>query len=121
MGIYRPSHIHDALVSILDSIEMESDPMLKVAGYAYLQREFRSLFTPARDRAAYLARQTNNAFDIADVAGTGYKEIYNWSLGHSLRTGDPAPPRRHRHDVSHAIRLAVDAGLRKPVEDRPAE
>jgi hypothetical protein len=102
MEMVKPSFVFDALRSLMDQIEAQTDPAVRLACYSYLLQDLRSQAVTGRDRAAYEARQRYSADDLAEVCGSDRQDIYYWSNQHRYRNDLPPLKRRYRDDLSNA-------------------
>jgi hypothetical protein len=98
--------VYDSLTSLLDTINLEPDPLMRLALFAYLADLHQTRVLGERNRAAYEARQRYSTRNIAAVTGHQGSQIYNWAGTHRTRNKLPQLRRRSDQDVSGAIDIA---------------
>ena len=116
MSRIKSTTIFDSLTSIIDTINLERDPAVRLASFAYLADKFNERVLPERDKAAYEARKKYAAFDVAEVAACDPKNVYYWSGRHVRHTGEEPRWRTERTDMSGAIDLTKRLGIYRRVE-----
>ena len=110
MGI-KPSAVYDALRTLIDTIETNPDPAVRLAAYLYLGEKYTELVPRARDAAVYEARKKYAVADLCEVAGCSKNEVYEWTANHVRRTGAPMIGRNHRVNLDRVIDLTKDLGV----------
>lgn len=107
MGVTVNSRaVYDSLTNVIDTINLEPDPLLRLALFAYLADLHRTRVLPERNRAAYEARERYSTRNIAAVTGHQGAQVYNWAGIHRSRNKLPQLRRRSEQDVSEAIDIA---------------
>jgi hypothetical protein len=111
MDITRPSAVYDGLRTIIDTIEMDPDPAVRLAAFMYLAEKYRETVIPARDKAAYEARSLYSAADVATIARCSTEDVYYWCERYIESTGAPRLGRNARVDVSNVIDITKRIGV----------
>lgn len=113
MARIKSTTVYDLLTSLIDTINLEPDPAIRLASFMYLSEKYRELVIPERDKAAYDARLRYAAEDVARITGSDKQDIYYWTKRHCERTGAERINRRELADVSGAIDLSTRLGIRR--------
>lgn len=117
----KSTTVYDSLTSLIDTINLEPDPAIRLASFTYLAEKYRELVIPERDKAAYEARTRYAASDVSRITGSDKQDIYYWTKRHCERTGEPRINRREIADVSDAIDLSTRIGVRGAKRRNTAE
>jgi hypothetical protein len=102
MGKVKSVQVFDLLTRLVDTINLEPDPAIRLSSFMYLADKYREMVLPERDRAAYDARARYAAADAADISGSDIIDIYRWAGEHRRRTDAPKLGRRPRIDLDNA-------------------
>jgi len=94
--------VRDLIQNITDNVSMTPDISDKIAMLQELNTLWRKYVTAARDEAAYEARKTYSAPDLAALIGVDQHTIDMWVRQHRKRSGAPPLGRRTRIDLSRA-------------------
>jgi hypothetical protein len=113
MDVTRPSAVYDGLRTIIDTIEMDPDPAVRLAAFMYLAEKYRETVIPARDKAAYQARALYSADDVATIARCTTQDVYYWCERHIDSTGAPRLGRNARVDISNVIDITKRIGVHR--------
>lgn len=97
--------VYDALIHLLDTINGEPDPLLRLSLFAYLSNLHTKHVLPERDRAAYEARDAYSMKNITDVTGSQPEQIWGWAGRHRKRHNLPVIKYRYAQDVSDAVNI----------------
>lgn len=119
----REVDIHDRIMSLIDLLNSEPDPAVRLALYAVAKRDALATLTEQRNATAYEARSRYALHDLCGILGDHHRNVTRWVRQHRERTGAPAIPPRQRwtgetiHDLSRlpkeaARRLTGSAGRR---------
>lgn len=115
MGIeVNSSAVYDGLVSLIDTINQERDPLLRLALFSYLADLYEKRVLTERNACAYEARQRYAMENITQVTGSEPKQVYFWADTHRKRNALPTLPRRLPQDVSGAVEIASAYRRRNP-------
>jgi hypothetical protein len=106
--------VYDALISLIDTINHEQDPLLRLSLFSYLAGLYEERVLPERNRAAYDARTLYAVSDITAVTGSEPKQVYFWASTHQQRKALPPLKRRYPQDVSDAVVIATPYRRRNP-------
>lgn len=109
----KSTAVYDALIHLLDTINSEPDPLLRLALFSYLSDLHVTRVLPERNRAAYEARDRYAMRNITEVTGSQPEQVYAWAGDHRARTGAPIIKRRPAQDVSDAVLIAGQFLTRK--------
>ena len=104
------SHVHESLVSMMDLIQSDPDPINRLVNMTQLEREMRSFVIPARNQAAYDAKMKYTTQQIVMHTRLLPSLIEYWSGQHRKKTG---APRKGKRDLSGARDLRH---LHRPTE-----
>ena len=96
----------DLIQNLMDNVSMTPDIADRLVMTQELDANWRRLIVPARDAAAYEARQRYASADLAALTGYSDWQLAYWTNRHRARTGAPALGRRDRVDLSRAIDLS---------------
>lgn len=99
------SAVYDALINLIDTVNNEPDPVARLSLLRYLDDQYRTRILKERDRAAYEARTTTAAADIADAIGADIKEVYYWASRYQQEHRKPRITRKQRYDLDSATDL----------------
>lgn len=111
----REVDIHDRVMSLIDLLNSEPDPAVRLTLYAIAKRDALATLTEQRNATAYQARQKYALHDLCELLGDHHRNITRWVRQHRERTGAPPIPPRPRwqpslvHDLS---RLPKEAARR---------
>jgi hypothetical protein len=111
METTRPSFVFDSLQSVIDQIEQQDDPAVRLACYTYFLEQVEDRVVKARDAAAYRAREKYPVRDIGAIAGSDPSDVYYWAQRHRNRYSLPTLPRRYPQDISHARSITDALGV----------
>ena len=115
MGItVNSTAVYDALIKLIDTINQEPDPLLRLTLFSYLSGLYDSRVLPERDKAAYESRERYTIDNIEQVSGSDKKQVYYWASRHQQRNGQPRLKRRYQQDVSDAADLTAAFRRRNP-------
>jgi hypothetical protein len=109
----KSTTVYDGLTTLIDTINLEPDPAIRLASFMYLSEKYRELVIPERDKAAYDARVKYAAADVARISGSDKQDVYYWTKRHCERTGAERINRREIADVSDAIDLTKRLGIHR--------
>jgi hypothetical protein len=111
METQRPSFVFDSFQSLIDQIDQQSDPAVRLACYTYLLDLVQQRAVRGRDGAAYDARTKYPVRDIGDIAGSDPSDVYYWAQRHKTRNGLPALGRRYPQDLTKAKDITQALGV----------
>jgi hypothetical protein len=104
----KSAAVYDALVNLIDTINHEPDPLLRLTLFSYLAGLYETRVLPERDRSAYEARERYSIDNITQVSGSEPKQVYYWASRHQQRKDKPPLKRRYQQDVSGAVEVAAE-------------
>jgi len=98
--------VHSGLMSLMNLIQSDPDPISKLSNLAQLSWELESLIYDARYEAAYEAKVKMSTKTVADRAGISIDTLYLWCRKYRQRTGKPVIGQRLKEirsgkDLSH--------------------
>jgi hypothetical protein len=115
MGITVKSvAVYDALISLIDTINHEPDPLMRLTLFSYLAGLYDTRVLPERDKAAYESRERYTIDNIEQVSGSDKKQVYYWASRHQQRKAQPPLKRRYPQDVSGAADITAAFRRRNP-------
>jgi len=115
MGItVNSTAVYDALIKLIDTINQEPDPLLRLTLFSYLSGLYDSRVLPERDKAAYESRERYTIDNIEQVSGSDKKQVYYWASRHQQRNDQPRLKRRYQQDVSGAADITAAFRRRNP-------
>ena len=92
--------------AIVDSVNHDSDPVMRLSNLARLTSEVQTLLVRARNEAAYDMRCKFATKDVAEISGVDAKTLDYWVRRHRDRTGAPAVGRHQRINLGKFIDLS---------------
>jgi len=99
MDNVKRTALHDLMVQMVDMIEMDPDPVERLALYLYLQDRSDTLARPMRNKAAYEAREKHTIDDIAASVGAAPTSVYDWMERWMKQSGAPRIRGRKRQPI----------------------
>lgn len=96
----------DLVQNLIDNVSITPDITDRLVMLRELDTLWRRFVIAARDEAAYEARQTYSADDLAALTGVDRHTLDRWARQHRKRTGAPPLGRRTRIDLSRARDLS---------------
>lgn len=96
----------DALIDLADNVNRTPDIAARLSTLVRINEEWKRVIIPARDKAAYEARQKYALEDLVTLTGHSQTAITYWMMQHRHRTGAPKIGRHQRIDLSGAIDLS---------------
>jgi len=98
--------VHSGLMSLMNLIQSDPDPINKLSNLARLSWELESLIYDARYEVAYEAKTKMSTKTVAERSGMSIDTLFLWCRKHRQRTGKPVIGRRRKQirsgrDLSH--------------------
>ena len=109
--------VYDSVRQLVDVIQMEPDPAVRLHHFAYLQDLWDSVVSPARDKAAYDARSKYPVSRVQEISECDPSSVFYWATRHQKKTGAPPLRRRNAVDLDGAIDLT---GLARRSKKEPS-
>lgn len=106
MAVITSHTVHDLLQALVDTIDQEPDPAIRLHHYAYLGDDWKRLVIPHRDACAYDARLRYSVNDVARIAQMDIHTVIDWYRRHRENTGAPAAPVHRWPLIEGAIDLS---------------
>ena len=104
----RYGDFYQQMMSLLDSVSHDSDPLARLANLQQLNKDFRRTILARRDEAAYDLRMKYSCEDAEALSGVSRRHIDYWAQRWRRSRALPALKRISRVDLSGAIDLTGD-------------